>query len=393
MTLRVALRALIAGGYLIAAPFVAPILIDDPELRIAVYLLAPTILADTIVQGPLQWLRAERRPRLFTVLSFGRAIGAALLAVVAVVALRAGLTGVMVAMAVASVGAALVGTIAMARAGALSFGWDGPLARSMLAFSLPLVPAGLAVWTLNVSDRYVINAFLGPISVGVYALGYTIGMAINVIVVQPFTLAWSAAKWDVARDPAAPGHFARLTRSFAVVGAFAALGLSAFGIDAIRLLLPAGTEAARVIVPFSSFGYVLYGVYSIAATGLMLTNRPRHLLLTMSLAAGANVVMNLALIPSIGIIGAGISTLAGYGLLAASTGVLAHRYLPLPWRWADVIVPLGTGLALAAAAILGPDLLAWRVACVLVYPAVALAGGWVPAPVVGYILRLARRVG
>src|SRR5437773_4423920 len=59
-TLRIALGAIIAGAYLLAAPLLAPILIDAPEVRLAVYLLAPTILADAIGQGPLQWLRAER---------------------------------------------------------------------------------------------------------------------------------------------------------------------------------------------------------------------------------------------------------------------------------------------------------------------------------------------
>ena len=45
----------------------------------------------------------------------------------------------------------------------------------MLVFSLPLVPAAIAGWSLNLSDRYIIGAVDGFRAVGIYSVGYTIG--------------------------------------------------------------------------------------------------------------------------------------------------------------------------------------------------------------------------
>ncbi|MEM2370623.1 MAG: oligosaccharide flippase family protein, partial [Candidatus Bathyarchaeia archaeon] len=44
-------------------------------------------------------------------------------------------------------------------------------AREYLAFGLPIVPGGLSAWVMNLSDRYIISAFLGTASVGYYSPG------------------------------------------------------------------------------------------------------------------------------------------------------------------------------------------------------------------------------
>ena len=64
-----------------------------------------------------------------------------------------------------SLGSALVsataGMVVYLRATGIGPRWHPTLNRSMLAFSLPLVPAALASWGLNLSDRYVLNAYRG----------------------------------------------------------------------------------------------------------------------------------------------------------------------------------------------------------------------------------------
>ena len=98
----------------------------------------------------------------------------------------------------------------LAREGRLGIGLDRRLARHMLAFSLPLVPASVASWTLNLSDRYLIAAFHGPAAVGTYSAGYTVGLAINALAISPFTLAWGAAYWEIAKQDDARAVISRV---------------------------------------------------------------------------------------------------------------------------------------------------------------------------------------
>ena len=238
----------------------------------------------------------------------------------------------------------------------------------MLGFGLPLVPAALAGWTLNLSDRYLLQGFTDAATVGVYSLGYTAGLLVSALAVQPFSIAWGAAYWDLAKRPDAPAAFARVLVAFTAVGSLIALTLSAVGTDAIRLVLTDDFEPARYVVPFSAFSYVLYGVFTILTAGLNLENQTRWLPMTMGAAAVAGVALNVVLIPLWGFMGAAVSTLVSYVLLASLSGAASQRYYPVPWDLPRLFVTLTLGGGLAAAALLGPDHALWRIGCIIAFP-------------------------
>ena len=329
---------------------------------------APIVLFDSFSTIPLSFLRAERRARDYVFISLTRAITGTVLILGLVVTLNFGVIGVAIGSAVAAALSAMVGVGALARAGALRLTLDIPLTRAMLGFALPLVPASLAGWVLNLSDRPLLQVMTGSTAtVGVYTLGYTAGLVTNALVVQPFSLAWGAAHWEISRNADAPRTFARVMTWYLALASAVALALSAIGTDALRFLVGPEFEDSRYIIPFSAFAYVLYGAYSIAASGLGIVGRSGLVAVTMGVAAAACVLMNLALIPLLGMFGAAISTLGGYLVLAVLSGSVSQRYYAVPWQLgrAAVIILLAGGLS--AAALLGPDHALWRIACAAAY--------------------------
>src|SRR5699024_5047626 len=112
-------------------------------------------------------LRAQRRPLPYVVIAFGRAILGSILIVVGVVVLRLGPLGLVLGSAIAAAIAAAAGVLLLHRSGVLRLRWDPALNRAMLGFSLPLVPAAIAGWTLSLSDRYILQASRGSEVVGV----------------------------------------------------------------------------------------------------------------------------------------------------------------------------------------------------------------------------------
>jgi O-antigen/teichoic acid export membrane protein len=92
----------------------------------------------------------------------------------------------------------------------------------------------------------------------------------------------------------------------------------------------------------------------------------------MGATAATNVVLNLLLIPRLGYMGAAVSTILSYGMLAALAGRVSQRWYPVPWEVGRVLALLGLGMALSALALLGPDHPAWRIACVALYPVLAI---------------------
>ncbi len=349
----------------LAAPLVGGLGVEGTQLP-AFLVIAPILFFDSLNQVPLSVLRAQRRPAAYGVIAFGRAILGSILIVIGVVVLRLGPLGLVLGSAIAAAVSTAAGMWLLHRSRLLRVRWDPALMRAMLGFSLPLVPAAVAGWTLNLSDRYILQAVEGASAVGVYSLGYTVGLMINAFAVAPFTLAWGAAYWEMAREEDVRRSFARVMTGFAALASLVALVLSAFGTDAIRLFVPS-FEASRFVVPFSAFAYVLYGVYTIATTGLNLASQTRWLPLTLAVAAIGNLLLNLILIPIFGFMGAAYSTLAGYALLALVSGAASQRFYRVPWDYPRLGVALVLGLVLAEAAVLGPDLFVWRLVCAVAY--------------------------
>lgn len=387
-TLGLRLLSSVLGALVIAALMVPlTIALYGSSAHTPIFLVIPVVLLfDSIATIPLTFLRAVRRPRAYALVSFARALLASALIVLLVVVLRVGIVGVVLGSAFAAAISASIGLALLARNGLLRPLRRPDLWRPMLAFSLPLVPAALAGWTLNLSDRYILQAFTDERTVGIYAIGYTAGLVVNALAVQPFTVAWGASYWELSKRDDAARLVASVLTAFAVVASGAALLLAALGTDAIRLFLRPEFEPSRFVVPFSAFAYVLYGVFTILTTGLNLSSQTRRLPLLMGGAALLGVFLNVLLIPRIGYLGAAVSTTVSYAVLAVASGLVSQRFYPVPWDVRATVLTLGIGGALAAAALLGPDHVLWRTACVAAFPLLvvglrvvrtqALALGW-----------------
>jgi len=376
-TLAVRIAASLAGFALVllaAVPLTAVLFGGENLLLFA--LAAPIVLFDSFNGIPLSFLRAERRSRDYVIISLTRAITGTVLIVVLVAVLQFGVVGVALGSGIAAALSAGIGAWVIWQTGMWRPVLDRDLSRAMLAFALPLVPAAIAGWTLNLADRPLLQAITDDQDlVGVYALGYTGGLVINALAIQPFSLAWGATFWEISRSDEAPRIFSRTLTWFLAIASAGALFLSAIGTDVIRLLFTPDFADSRYIVPFSAFAFVLYGAYTILATGLSVVGRSGILATTMLIAAGVSLGLNLLLIPVLGMYGAAISTVAGYGLLALLAGWQSQRAYPVPWQIGRAIVILGLAVALSALALLGPDHTLWRVGTILLYPPILIGTG------------------
>jgi O-antigen/teichoic acid export membrane protein len=392
-TLAIRIAASLAGFALVllaAVPLTA-VLYDGANLAVFA-LAAPIILLDSFSGLPLSLLRAERRPREYVIVTITRAVTGTVLIVVLVAVLGFGVVGVPLGSTVAAALGAAIGAWVLWRAGMWRPIIDRDLTRAMLTFALPLVPAAVAGWTLNLADRPLLQVITGDEAlVGVYTLGYTAGLVVNALLVQPFSLAWGAAFWEISRSDDAPRTFARALTWFLVLGSAAALFLSVIGPDVLGILVGPEFRDSRYIVPFSAFAFVLYGSYTIVATGLNIVGRTGIAATSMLTAAGVALGLNLLLIPWLGMYGAAVTTVVGYGLLAILAGWRSQRQYPVPWQIGRAVAVLGLAAALSALALLGPDNPLWRIGALLLYPPILIGAGIVRPTQARQLLGVLRR--
>jgi O-antigen/teichoic acid export membrane protein len=236
-------------------------------------------------------------------------------------------------------------------------GLDRDIAEEGLRFGLPLVPHSIAGWVLNLSDRWVIGLTIGLAAaaaqrqIGIYSLGYQLGQAVAVVAISLNT-AWVPffyVRGDHERGPDLLREMTTLS-----VGALAILTvmIGVLAPEVVAVLAPTswGTEAgvAAVVTPLVAIACLIQGFYFMAVSPIFLQRRTAILPL-FTLAAGAlNVGLNVLLIPRLGVVGAGWSTIAGYGLLAVGTVWYARRGYPVRF---DAVRLLGQLLVVGAAVV------------------------------------------
>ncbi|HYM80142.1 MAG TPA: oligosaccharide flippase family protein [Candidatus Limnocylindria bacterium] len=219
----------------------------------------------------------------------------------------------------------------------------------MLRYGIPLVPVAFAYGAITSLDRFVLQRTRSLEEVGVYAVAIKF-FAVVTIGVSAFQLAFGPFAFARAAMPEAPRLYARVLALYVAVASLAALLVGVFAPEIVGVLAPAAyREAARPAL-WLAFAAVAQGAYYVAALGINLSLKTWLLGWTAGGAALVSIVLNLALTPGSGPMGAAIATWAAYLASATLAYVVAQREQPMPYRGLRMLGVFGFALALAVAA-------------------------------------------
>ncbi|HEX2129731.1 MAG TPA: oligosaccharide flippase family protein [Solirubrobacterales bacterium] len=260
---------------------------------------------------------------------------------------------------------------------------DRELLRRMLRFGLPTMPAELTLYSLNFIDRILIVRLAGLAEAGLYALAIKFAQAINVIA-RGFQLAFPPLAYAISDDDEARRAYALIFTWFAAVCAFTTAGLWLLSRQITELLAADEFFEAHEAVGLLATGVSLYALYLVMVVILGRTGRTERSFPATLAGMLVNVGLNVALIPPLGIVGAGIALAASYLVVVVLMYALTHRLFPVPYEWGrlGLLVGATAGLVTAGELLLPTDgILAWvtRIAAWLALPAVLLALGFLTA--------------
>ena len=191
--------------------------------------------------------------------------------------------------------------------------------RSYLAYGLPLVPTILFEFITSSSDRYVIGFLIGATAVGTYSAAYGIGSTILVFsgyimyVLRPTIY----KKYDEGKIDECKTYLSYSWKYLLMLVIPAAFGVSILAKPLLASLTTAEfVSTGRFIVPLVATGIVFYSVEQMFGAVLLLSKRSRIFASVFGIAGGVNLGLNFVLIPRFGIIGAAITTIVAYAIVA-----------------------------------------------------------------------------
>lgn len=320
--------ALVVGRGWIAAwlgqPSLAPVLGVGAGLLVA---RSGYRFAVGVLQG---WNCVEWCALLRGVESAGRVVF-----VVAFVGLGLGVVGAVVGFLAAGAAAAVVGLVLYRRRLAnhvdrAADRADG-LGRDVLSYGVPLALTNGANVVEKKVDTLLVGLFAGPVAVGFYELAKQVS---EFVVVPAASFGFSATpaygESTAAGDDAGAARLYRSSiRHVLLLYVPAAVGLVLVARPTVTYLF--GEQyagAAPVLQVFAGF-VVVQSLTAVTTGGLDYVGRAGTRATVKTVTAGSNVLLNLALIPQFGALGAAAATLLTYSAYAAASLVVMHRELGL----------------------------------------------------------------
>ncbi len=196
---------------------------------------------------------------------------------------------------------------------------DFGVLRPILAYAIPLVPVGLCQTGLHQLDRRLLEHLSdgGFADVGVYGLGYKLGYLVTAVMLGPFLQIWHPWIFGV-EDPKERARLVARVNTYTLLAVgLVTIGVIVFGRQGI-LLISGDREYwwAFQVIPILATGYAFWALYHATQIPLLIAKRTGRLFLINAIALGANIALNVLLIPPYGMVGAALATLLTFATLA-----------------------------------------------------------------------------
>lgn len=210
--------------------------------------------------------------------------------------------------------------------------FDVDLFKVMVKFSLPTVVYSFSSFLFSFSDRFVIKNFLGSESLGIYSGIYQLSSALSILVVA-FNVAWMPWLFDKLSSETLEAKKEVVKISYLLISLFVLAGVC------WSIIYPflASKMLTDVYDPYlfigwlMIFSFVFHGIYCVVSPYTYYVGKTKINGYIGFSVALINVVLNLLLVPLIGIAGSAIALLVTWMFQAVSFFVVGVKIYKMPW--------------------------------------------------------------
>ena len=203
---------------------------------------------------------------------------------------------------------------------------DKTLLSRMLKFSIPYIPTTMMWMITSASDRFIVTAFAGAAENGLYAAAYKLPTIIS-LAGGVFIEAWQFSSVSDAKPEERAKFFGTVYRNYMGI-MFMGTSVLIAGSELLTMILLADSyysswkyvPVLAIAMIFSAFSAFMGSVY-------FLQKRSMRSFVTASIGAATNLLLNFALIPYFGAMGAAVATVVSYMVAFVIRAIDTAKYL------------------------------------------------------------------
>lgn len=206
-----------------------------------------------------------------------------------------------------------------------------------IKYGFPMMPATISSSVLQHIDKYLLIYFLGPTTVGIYAVAQAICKPIVNLtdVFNPTLYPTISKSWDENRMEDIKEIYYLIFRYYSIIGFPTVIGVVIISEPLLLIIsTPNITDKGLFLVPIFIIGYFLRGYDSTIRYVLTSAERTNRIGFSVFLSMAVNLIVNLLLIPRIGMMGAAIATLIAHTLMFILIlyYAISEITIAIPWR-------------------------------------------------------------
>lgn len=210
------------------------------------------------------------------------------------------------------------------------FNFDVILLKKMLSYSWPIMVAGMAYVINENLDKFLIKRMIGDTEMGIYSACYKLAIFMN-LYIMAFRLGAEPFFFNQSSKKNAKETYATIMNYFVIIGALVLIGIVGY-IDVFKHFINPDYWGALIIVPVILLANLFLGIYYNLSIWYKLTDKTRFGMYFSIIGAIITIVLNLWLIPVIGIMGAAYATLIAYASMTVISYVIGKKYYPINYN-------------------------------------------------------------
>jgi len=282
---------------------------------------------------PMLAFRLKREAVKYSTISILNILLIASLNIFFVVGLRKGVLGIMEGRTIAQIVILLIAYYLIRKD--LNFNFSLNLLKKMLQYAIPLIPSGLMLWILSLSDRYFLLKLADPIEVGLYSVGVKFA-SILAIAIGAFNLGYGEFVFSRLNQNNRDKIYSRTFTYYIFVTCLILLCLSLFGKEVVMLMTTKEYLRASSVIPILGLGFIVNGCRSIFSIGMHITKKIKAFFPITLIAAVLNLFLNYIFIPLYGMTGAAYTSLFSYCLMTILIWCASQKVYKLQYEWKRV---------------------------------------------------------
>jgi len=366
------LGVVVASHY---APQLAVTWLDNQVGQGTVIMAFVLVWATALFQIANNQLKYMFKVKKYAICNIGNTVLSTALSVWFIVAMQWGVFGVFLAQAISQFCFALLSLYYGRQAYGLFFDWQR--FKSMVHYSLPLVPSTVAFFGMQYTDRYALNELRELHDVGLYGIGARLASLIFLFLTG-FQGAWHPIVMRTYREDGAKIKFKTVFNYFVFITSSILIVVSLFGPEVLRLLTTDAFSDGYIVVPLLVSSAILSSIGTYFSYGIQIEKKSK-LRLYINLAGFIiNILLNIYFIDALGLIGAALATFTSLLLIAWVSMAVSQRAYYVPYEWPRLISALMLALLVSNFVVFWPMEISLNVMLfklVLIVVSIALIGG------------------